>query len=88
MSNEIFLMPVFRSKGTFGRMAFDNAMHTPWKRWFAWYPVSDMGVTYWLIWLEWRHVRSSGWIGPDMPASSNYIEYRRSGERTDSIDGN
>lgn len=27
---------------------------TPWKRWFAWYPVSEVGWVFWLQFVEWR----------------------------------
>jgi hypothetical protein len=72
-------MPVFISTRPMMRLGFDPALYTPWKRWFAWYPVSEMNCTYWLVWVEWRHVRSSGRLS-DSLVGSNYIEYRTVGK--------
>jgi hypothetical protein len=46
-----------------------------WHRWFAWYPVSDVGVTYWLMWVEWRRVASFGMLG-GRQFKTAYLEYR------------
>lgn len=69
------------SKQPMARVTFGNALYTPWKRWFAWYPVTDMAVTYWLVWVEWRHCRSSAFIAGHW-LCANYIEYQRPGTMT------
>jgi hypothetical protein len=56
-------VPVFISKQPMARLGAVSELTTPWRRWFAWYPVQDFGVTYWLCWIEWRRVV------PDMLAS-------------------
>lgn len=50
----------FISKESMGRVGAEREFCSPWRRWFAWYPVTDMNVTYWLCWVEWRRVVPDG----------------------------
>jgi hypothetical protein len=53
-------MPVFVSNKPMAWVAGTKELRTPWRRWFAWYPVTDMNITYWLCCVEWRHVVADG----------------------------
>lgn len=69
-------MPVFVSKRPIARIGATAELHTPWRRWFAWHPVTDVNVTYWLCWVEWRHVVEDG-VAADHPFRvPPRIEYR------------
>jgi hypothetical protein len=69
------IMPSFISKTPMARLGLSKQTHTAWQRRFAWYPVTDMNITYWLMWLDWRKVTSSGSIA-GRPVRGDYIEYR------------
>ena len=43
-----------------GAIGIAESHESPWMKWFAWYPASDVGVTYWLETVERRFV----WISP------------------------
>lgn len=48
------------SKKPMARVGATRELYSPWRRWFAWYPVTDRNVTYWLCWVEWRHAVADG----------------------------
>ena len=52
-----------------------GATFTPWRRWFAWYPVRDRSAFYWLDLIEWRRVCGEKAV----------IEYRRCDTDPDNI---
>jgi hypothetical protein len=57
-----------------GRVGAAVELCTPWKRWFAWYPVTDLNVTYWLCWIE----LPDGMVPTRLPFRiARRIEYRR-----------
>jgi len=71
-------MPVFISKKPMGRVGATKEFCSPWRRWFAWYPVTDMNITYWLCWVEWRHVVPDGMSLPAFPFRvPPHVQYRQ-----------
>ncbi len=49
---------------------------TPWRRWFAWYPINDDGIIYWLTRVEWRLVVGNGSMADGTPHTYRRYEYR------------
>ena len=60
-------MPVFISTRPIARVGAAVELYSPWRRWFAWYPVRDRNVTFWLCWVEWRHVIPDGLVASRLP---------------------
>lgn len=72
-------MPVFVGKKPMAQIGAVSELATPWRRWFAWYPVSDLNLTFWVCWVEWRRVVPDG-LSPDLPTGGRIaarVEYRR-----------
>jgi hypothetical protein len=69
-------MPVFVRNRPMARVGAAVELHTPWRRWWAWYPVTDMNITYWLCWVEWRSVVADGMATTHPFRVPPRIEYR------------
>lgn len=69
----IFVIPSL----SHGHASHGEEVTTPWRRWFAWYPINDDGVIYWLTYVEWRLVFAKGWLRSDgVLCTSRHYEYR------------
>jgi len=70
-------MIFFIKSMSYARVGFpDTETATPWKTWFAWYPVNDMGMVYWLTWIKWRRRTSYGSLA-GRPMKHSYIECKK-----------